>query len=141
MPPIAVFDTNVLISAVGWNGPSRRCLELAEQGKFQVVVCESILEEFASIRLKRLRFSEPQILSCVQSLIGFVRIATIAENLHGAYSDPKDDKILECAMAAKATHIVSGDKKHLLAMGTYENILILAPRDFLALLESETNAP
>jgi predicted nucleic acid-binding protein len=40
-------------------------------------------------------------------------------------------------LTAKATHIVSGDRKHLLTMGQYEGIPIISPRELLDLLESE----
>jgi putative PIN family toxin of toxin-antitoxin system len=139
MTSLAVLDTNILISAMGWNGPSHRCLEMAEQGRFTVVTCEQILEEFASNLQRRLKFSEAEILSCCRWLISFAHVVSINGTLQGACSDPKDDKILECAIAAKATHIVSGDQKHLLSMGQYEGIPIITPRQFVELLESEND--
>ena len=44
--------------------------------------------------------------------------------------DPDDDKFIECAVALKATLIVSGDKA-LLTLGEYRGIPILSPADFL----------
>ncbi len=44
--------------------------------------------------------------------------------------DPSDNKFLECAVAGKATCIVSGDK-HLLKLSPFGNCDILKPRDFL----------
>jgi putative PIN family toxin of toxin-antitoxin system len=43
--------------------------------------------------------------------------------------DPEDNKILECALAAKADIIVSGDK-HLLNLGKFKKTKILTPREF-----------
>ncbi len=43
--------------------------------------------------------------------------------------DEEDNKILECALAAKADVIVSGDK-HLLGLGRFRKTRILNPRDF-----------
>jgi putative PIN family toxin of toxin-antitoxin system len=43
--------------------------------------------------------------------------------------DPEDNKILECALAAGAKIVVSGDK-HLLRLGKFKNTRILAPREF-----------
>ena len=43
---------------------------------------------------------------------------------------PDDNRILECALAADADVIVSGDR-HLLKLGAHEGITILTPRDFL----------
>ncbi len=43
--------------------------------------------------------------------------------------DPEDNKILECALAAGANFIVSGDK-HLQELGKYKKTKILTPREF-----------
>jgi putative PIN family toxin of toxin-antitoxin system len=44
--------------------------------------------------------------------------------------DPEDNKILECASAAGADFIVTGDK-NLLKLGNFEKTRILSPRQFL----------
>lgn len=45
---------------------------------------------------------------------------------------PIDDRILECAVQARAQVIVTGDK-HLLTMKRFEQIPILRPEEFLKL--------
>ena len=47
--------------------------------------------------------------------------------------DPDDDRILECAVAGRADLIVSGDR-HLRKLRSFENVGIVAPRDFLRTL-------
>jgi predicted nucleic acid-binding protein len=54
-------------------------------------------------------------------------------------ADPDDDKILECAAIGNATHIVSGDKRHLLPLGQFQGISIVNPADFIRL--NATSAP
>jgi predicted nucleic acid-binding protein len=44
--------------------------------------------------------------------------------------DPDDDRILECAVAAHADAIVSGDR-HLLRLGSFKSIVIQSSRQFL----------
>lgn len=46
--------------------------------------------------------------------------------------DPTDNRILECALAADAETIVTGDKKHLLPLDSFRGISIVELRDFLA---------
>jgi len=46
-----------------------------------------------------------------------------------------DDKILECAEVVGATHIVTGDRRHLLPRKSFKGILILLAADFLAKLQ------
>jgi putative PIN family toxin of toxin-antitoxin system len=49
--------------------------------------------------------------------------------LHIIDKDEEDNKILECALAARADFIVSGDK-HLLELGKFRKTKILTPREF-----------
>jgi len=49
--------------------------------------------------------------------------------LHVITEDAEDDKILDCALAAGANVIVSGDR-HLLELGKYKKTKILTPREF-----------
>jgi len=49
----------------------------------------------------------------------------------GETRDPFDEIVLECALAAGADFIVSGDKRHFLSLGGFRNIPILSPEDFL----------
>lgn len=43
--------------------------------------------------------------------------------------DPDDDKFIACAVAAGASHIISGDP-HLLAIGSYQSIQIINSAQF-----------
>jgi predicted nucleic acid-binding protein len=45
-----------------------------------------------------------------------------------------DHKVLECAVVGGATHIVTGDRRHLLPLGSYQGIAIVSAADFLALV-------
>jgi uncharacterized protein len=47
--------------------------------------------------------------------------------------DPDDNHILECALTSKSDVIVTGDD-HLLQIGTFEDIQIIKPREFLDVL-------
>ena len=49
--------------------------------------------------------------------------------LHVVNEDAEDNKILECALAAGADIIVSGDK-HLLKLGKFRKTRIITPREF-----------
>ena len=50
--------------------------------------------------------------------------------------DPDDDRVLECAVAGKADHIVSGDR-HLLKLCAYEGIPIMTARQFMDAIEAD----
>jgi uncharacterized protein len=48
--------------------------------------------------------------------------------------DPKDDPIIAAAVVAKADYLVTGDRAHLLSLGSYEDIQIFSPREFYQIL-------
>ena len=59
------------------------------------------------------------------------RVVTPTESINTVDADPTDDRILECAVAAAAEVIVSGDQ-HLLALGSFGGIPIQRVVEFLA---------
>jgi predicted nucleic acid-binding protein len=44
-----------------------------------------------------------------------------------------DNRILECVAAAQAEFLVTGDKEHLLPLGSYRGAKIVTPAQFLDL--------
>ena len=47
---------------------------------------------------------------------------------------PLINKVVECAVVGQATHIVTGDRRHLLPLGSYQGIAIVTAADFLTLV-------
>lgn len=134
MLPIVVFDTNVLLSGVGWRGAPYRCLELARSGLVEGRTCPELLDELARKLQFRLRFSTTQVADTLADLLSFLWPVTIPNLLNVVSADPEDNKVLECAVVARAPHIVTGDRRHLLPLGHYRDILIVSAADFLAIL-------
>ena len=132
MQPIVVYDTNVLISGMVWGGIPYDCIELAQQEKVEGVTCDEILNEFEDKLTTKLGFSPSDAAEIVAGLLDFLQIVEIPNCLKGVTTDPDDDIIIECAVVGGATHIVTGDQKHLLPLGNYQDILIVKPADFLA---------
>ncbi len=135
MPPVAVFDANVLVSAIGWAGTPRRCIESARDGVCGGVTSEPLLEELTAALRSKLKFSDQQLLETCEHLLGFLRLVRVEGVVRGACADPKDDMVLESAVVSKATHIVSGDRRHLLPMRTFREIEIVTPAEFMRVLE------
>ena len=132
---VAVFDTNVLLSAIGWKGNPFRCLELARAGTVEVVTCPEILDELTEKLESRLAQPSDVITETLSDLLSVLRVVSITGELKEIAADPDDDKILECAVAGNATHIVSGDRKHLLPLGSFRGIHIVSPAEFLRLID------
>jgi uncharacterized protein len=51
--------------------------------------------------------------------------------------DPTDNRILECTLAADAEFIFTGDKNHLLPLGSFRGVTIVGLADFLASFSSD----
>ena len=72
--------------------------------------------------------------SCVEWADALTEAAVLVfptDRVMGATPDPGDEMVLECALAAEADYIVSGDKKHLLALLEFRGISIISPAEFL----------
>jgi len=135
---IAVFDTNVMFSGLGWRGTPYRCLELARAGVVEGMTCREVLDELAEKLETKLRFSPLQITDTISDLLTFLRLVTIPNRLKVVTADPDDDKVVECAVVENATHIVTGDRRHLLPLGNYQGIAIVSAADFLALVTASS---
>ena len=139
MRQVAVFDTNVLLSGVGWKGKPFQCLELARSGTVEGVMCQEIIDELAEKLPAKLSVSAEAVTEILADLLSFLSVVTITNQLLVIAADPDDDKVLECAVIGNATHIVSGDKRHLLPLGTYQGIRIVSPAEFLQLVASSSS--
>ncbi|MBI1928538.1 putative toxin-antitoxin system toxin component, PIN family [Candidatus Poribacteria bacterium] len=132
MRPVVVFDTNILLSGVGWRGTPYRCLELTRAGKVEGVTCQEILDELVEKLTVKLNFSQSQVTDTIADLLSFMRFVSITNAMKVIAADPDDDKVLECAIVGGATHIVTGDRRHLLPLGSYRGIQIVTAADLLA---------
>ena len=130
-PMKVVFDTNVVASASFWRGKPFDCLTAWAQGQCEAVVSPAMLAEYhETIEELSLGYADR-----AGRMGGRAdRIAALVfptDRATGATPDPDDEMILECALAAEADYIVTGDKKHLLPLREFRGIRIVCPADFL----------
>jgi putative PIN family toxin of toxin-antitoxin system len=131
----AVLDPNVVISGVlTSSGSPAEVLRALEDGQFELVVCQTLIDEFArALAYPKLRRHIPQ--ADAEALTRWIdRIATKVSDpalpAPARSSDPDDDYLVALA-AAHLAILVSGDK-HLLDLAG--RIPVLSPRQFLELL-------
>jgi putative PIN family toxin of toxin-antitoxin system len=125
-----VLDTNVIVSALVFGGVPRAILELAEAGQCELFYSEAIQSEVRRVLAEKFDWAPAtlqQVLPALWSAGEFVCPQIVVRAVD---DDPDDNRILECALAANASVIVSGDR-HLLALGGYKSITIVSPRQFL----------
>ena len=129
-----VFDTNIVISALLWHGAPRHLLHLAHSSAVQLYTSLPLLFELDEVLRRekfRVRLLEAQA-TADDLVLGYAALSILVEPPVIApvvLSDPDDDNVLACALAANADVVVSGDR-HLLQMGAYSVIPIL-PADVL----------
>ncbi len=131
MQSVVVYDTNILLSGLGWKGAPYRCVELARNGRVVGLTCSEILEEFAEKLTTKFGFSPAEKTEVVTDLLGFLRPVKITNTFKFVDSDTDDNKVIECAVVGSASHIVTGDRRHLLPLESYQGILIVSASDFL----------
>ncbi len=139
--PHVVLDTNVLISALLFGGPPRAILAMILAGSVDCSLSLPILDELRDV-LHRPKFglSSEQAMAVVEELSALCAIVGPSEQISAIRADPDDDRILECALEARAGIIISGDA-HLLDLGVYEGIRIMNPSEFLPMVQERTPTP
>ncbi len=131
-----VFDTNVYISAFLVPGSKgEQAFLLARRHLVTLYSSVPILTETA--RVLRTKFHQPdKDIAAALKMIG--RAAQILRPTRkvAILADRPDNRILECAVAAQAELIVTGDQ-HLLALKAFEGIPIVRLADFLRMFPPE----
>jgi putative PIN family toxin of toxin-antitoxin system len=139
---IVVLDTNVIVSAMlSAHGAPARIINRWEAGRFDVVTSQALIGELERVltypRVRRyLKFSEQEIDAFLNRLSAAAVAIEPPQTLEVIETDPADNRVLECAIAGGATYIVTGDA-HLLDLKAYQQIVILEPAAFLAVLKLE----
>jgi uncharacterized protein len=123
-----VIDTNVVLSAILFGGKPRLVLESALSSRVRMFVSEPMIAELQRV-LRRPKFGFGAEL--VQTIVS--EVAAAAEWVE---PDPADNRFLECAAAAQADYLVTGDK-HLLKVGVYGSARIVTADAFMTFLAKD----
>jgi len=132
-----VIDTNVLISATLFGGNPEKILDMAQEGRINLLISNEMLDEFKKVLHEKFDFS---IIMAAQTASVIKEISTIitsGRKLSVIKQKESDNRILECAVAGSAQYIITGDTKHLLPLKKYRKIKILKPAQFLKLMEGD----
>jgi putative PIN family toxin of toxin-antitoxin system len=133
--PRIVVDSNVIISGFLFGGIPARVLDAVAEGKALCFTSLPILDEVRGV-LQRPKFglSPEQALLFAEEFHLLCEVVAPDIVVHRIPDDPADDRVLECASAAKADLIVSGDS-HLLDLREWKGIPIVSPADFVKSIE------
>jgi putative PIN family toxin of toxin-antitoxin system len=136
----AVVDTNILIRALikpqGTVGP---VLTRLRDGDYTLLYAEPLLDELvAKLALPRIREKYHLTGEDVETVLALILLRgepVVPQHRITACRDPKDNVMLEVAVAGEADYIVTGDND-LLVLHPFEGIPIIGPAEFLKALET-----
>ncbi len=131
-----VFDTSVVISAIGWRGPAHRCLVLVARHRCRLVVTADILAEYGQRVPEVLAREVPHAnvtgtLAWIRARGWLVKPSSLGKRRS---RDAKDDMFPAAALAASAQAVVSYDED-LLVLEKPFGVPILRPPRFLEWLD------
>ncbi|MDR1323141.1 MAG: putative toxin-antitoxin system toxin component, PIN family [Candidatus Margulisbacteria bacterium] len=132
-----VVDTNILVSAIFFDGLPEKLVDLILTKVVTIVVSHDLLQEYAAtiqnmygkLAKTRKRFSLAPLLKYSSKIKPTSKIQICR--------DKDDNKFIDCAVDGNCEYIVSGDKD-LLSLRNYQNINIVTVRDFLKFFEKQS---
>jgi uncharacterized protein len=136
---LALCDTNVLVSAFIAGGPPSRVIEVAIDGRIELVLADPVIDELERVLTVKLGF-EPERLRDVTTLLTDISVARIGaptQPVEAVTGDPDDDVVLACGVSTGVQIIVSGDRRHMLPIREHRGIRIVSPQALLAELVGE----
>ena len=131
----AVIDTGVFVAGVFWRHEARLCLKAWLQGILLPVMSAEILAEYEEVlsRIKDENHFKTEIDPWLDALSSSALEVTPVTLRQKVCRDPKDEKIIEAALAANARIVIARDAD-LTVLEKPFGIAILTPRAWLRTL-------
>lgn len=133
-----VLDTNVLVSALVWQGSPRQLLMRGMEDEIRFYTTPFLLQELYDtlhskklVRIQHQRFLDPgELHATISAILTPIEAPRLA---HPVCRDPDDDWVLACAVSAGADMVVSGDQD-LLVLKNHADIPIVNVMEAMQLL-------
>lgn len=126
-----VLDTNVVISALVFEGEASALVPAWQHRRFILLVSNALLTECIRVlHYPKFHLGPHDIRYLVEhELLPFITPVTVTRIPRVIQTDPSDNQVLACAAAGHADLIVTGDR-HLLDLIRYRRIPIIPLADF-----------
>lgn len=125
-----VFDTSILVSALVFpGGRGESALRRIVEEQDELLLSKPILDELLGILGRKFAREPEELAHIAVFLADLARFVRPRRRLSVVKDDP-DNRILECAVAAGADLVVTGDRA-LLALREFRAVRIIGLRDFL----------
>lgn len=132
-----VVDTNVLISSFISAGSPRVVLTRIRDRLDLLCLSPPIIEEYLIV-LERAGIAEAHLASLFSLFQDpdHVLFVLSSQRVEIIRDDPSDNMFLECAVAAGADYLISGDR-HLKSLKSFQGIEIMSPREYIVRVRPE----
>ena len=132
-----VYDTNIIISAVIAKGRPYLLLQLAYNDKLDLFISPDLLREYEEV-IKRPKFkiSKADISGTLNLIKAHSKMVIPKIKVDEIPKDQADNKVLECALAAKADYLITGNKNHF-TFSEFKGIKVLSPAEFTEVISKE----
>jgi len=130
-----VLDTNVVVAGLLWRGPPRHLIELAIEGEaVELFSSPALLDELVhtlryakfAARIRAFGASVDALVGQYTALVSLVAPAVVPRVIA---NDADDDQVIAAAVTARAELIVTGDRAHLLPVGSHRGVAIVTARE------------
>ncbi|MEO8717292.1 MAG: putative toxin-antitoxin system toxin component, PIN family [Burkholderiales bacterium] len=126
-----VFDTHVLVSALVFpGGRGEQALQRILEERDLLFISRPILDELLGVLAKKFARDAEELSRVAVFLAEVSTLAKPARRVK-VLRDAPDNRVLECAVAAEAEAIVTGDRA-MLALGEHAGVRIVSLADYLA---------
>ena len=131
-----VLDTSVLVSAViSPTGPNAQLFDFIAAKEIRPYLTTAVLEEYYQVfEYEHLRHFSKRRVAQLRGLLEDVAVKVKSGGRLKVSSHEDDNRIYECAVAAKADYIVTENTKHF--KKPYKTTKIITARQLLKLLEA-----
>jgi putative PIN family toxin of toxin-antitoxin system len=127
-----VFDTNVILSGlIRPGGNEDAVLQLGIEGEIQVFISPFILAEVERVLGTKFRWPRPLTERVLANIQFWATVVEPTQAVTAVHTDPDDNNILECCLESQADYLVTGDRRDLLPLGSFQNTRIINAAAFL----------
>lgn len=136
----AVIDTNLLISAViAPKGLPNKLIRAWQKDRIILIFSPRLIRELEEVsqrdKFKQYHLFNKQMIELIDNIKAFAEIipSMPEEQLPIRSRDPKDNKLLACALSAHVDYLITGDEDLLILNGNpaLGNLKIITAKDFL----------
>lgn len=127
LSPVVVARVNERLKAIR--------AKIKRLGLTEKAVDEAIRQEYLRVlAYPKFKLTPEEVRDAIEELLPSAEVAAPKRRLRIIRRDPADNRFLECALAANAQYLVSGDDD-LLSLETFQGIRVVSVTEFLAILE------